>query len=39
MDPFSGEEQDGYVWGRGAVDMKDMDAMTLALVRQGCARA
>lgn len=32
--PFSGEIKDGYVWGRGAVDMKDMDAMTLALVRQ-----
>ncbi|MGR6964238.1 M20/M25/M40 family metallo-hydrolase [Geodermatophilus sp. URMC 61] len=31
--PFSGEVRDGYVWGRGAVDMKDMDAMTLALVR------
>src|ERR687889_12733 len=31
--PFSGEEGDGYVWGRGAVDMKDMDAMVLALVR------
>jgi len=31
--PFSGEVEDGYVWGRGAVDMKDMDAMTLALVR------
>jgi acetylornithine deacetylase/succinyl-diaminopimelate desuccinylase-like protein len=31
--PFSGEQRDGYVWGRGAVDMKDMDAMTLALVR------
>ncbi|MFQ1002604.1 M20/M25/M40 family metallo-hydrolase [Modestobacter sp. SSW1-42] len=31
--PFGGEERDGYVWGRGAVDMKDMDAMTLALVR------
>ena len=31
--PFSGEERDGYVWGRGAVDMKDMDAMVLALVR------
>ena len=26
--------KDGYVWGRGAVDMKDMDAMVLALVRQ-----
>jgi len=32
--PFSGEIRDGYLWGRGAVDMKDMDAMTLALVRQ-----
>jgi len=31
--PFSGEERDGYLWGRGAVDMKDMDAMTLAVVR------
>ncbi|MBN9620033.1 MAG: M20/M25/M40 family metallo-hydrolase [Actinobacteria bacterium] len=33
VDPFGGEVRDGYVWGRGAVDMKDMDAMTLALVR------
>jgi len=32
--PFSGEVQDGCVWGRGAVDMKDMDAMTLAVIRQ-----
>ena len=32
--PFSGEMQDGCVWGRGAVDMKDMDAMTLAVVRR-----
>jgi acetylornithine deacetylase/succinyl-diaminopimelate desuccinylase-like protein len=32
--PFSGEISDGYVWGRGAVDMKDMDAMILAVVRQ-----
>src|ERR687890_2344093 len=31
--PFSGEEKDGCIWGRGAVDMKDMDAMVLALVR------
>ncbi|WP_040589950.1 M20/M25/M40 family metallo-hydrolase [Sciscionella marina] len=29
--PFSGAIQDGYVWGRGAVDMKDMDGMMLAL--------
>jgi acetylornithine deacetylase/succinyl-diaminopimelate desuccinylase-like protein len=34
VDPFGGEIRDGYVWGRGAVDMKDMDAMTLALVRE-----
>ncbi|GAB3211252.1 M20/M25/M40 family metallo-hydrolase [Marinactinospora endophytica] len=32
--PFSGEVADGCVWGRGAVDMKDMDAMVLAVVRQ-----
>lgn len=32
-DPFSGEVAEGCVWGRGAVDMKDMDAMTLAVVR------
>jgi acetylornithine deacetylase/succinyl-diaminopimelate desuccinylase-like protein len=39
VDPFSGEVRDGCVWGRGAVDMKDMDAMLLAVlhdwVRQG----
>src|SRR5687767_14854082 len=29
VDPFSGEVQDGYLWGRGAVDMKDFDAMVL----------
>ncbi len=34
VDPFSGEIKDGFVWGRGAIDMKDMDAMTLALVRE-----
>lgn len=34
VDPFSGEIRDGCVWGRGAVDMKDMDAMTLAVLRQ-----
>jgi acetylornithine deacetylase/succinyl-diaminopimelate desuccinylase-like protein len=34
VDPFAGEIRDGYVWGRGAIDMKDMDAMTLALVRE-----
>jgi acetylornithine deacetylase/succinyl-diaminopimelate desuccinylase-like protein len=31
--PFSGEVREGYVWGRGAVDMKDFDAMVLATVR------
>ncbi|MBQ0987150.1 M20/M25/M40 family metallo-hydrolase [Streptomyces sp. F63] len=31
--PFSGEIRDGVVWGRGAVDMKNTDAMILALVR------
>ncbi|MET9975882.1 M20/M25/M40 family metallo-hydrolase [Streptomyces microflavus] len=35
--PFSGEVRDGVVWGRGAVDMKNMDAMVLAVVR-GWAR-
>jgi acetylornithine deacetylase/succinyl-diaminopimelate desuccinylase-like protein len=33
--PFSGEiADDGNIWGRGAVDMKDMDAMTLAVIRE-----
>jgi acetylornithine deacetylase/succinyl-diaminopimelate desuccinylase-like protein len=32
--PFSGDIHDGCVWGRGAVDMKDMDAMILAVIRQ-----
>ncbi|OAR22970.1 hypothetical protein A8W25_25850 [Streptomyces sp. ERV7] len=31
--PFSGEVRDGVVWGRGAVDMKNMDAMVLTVVR------
>src|SRR5258705_3218492 len=34
VDPFGGELKDGYLWGRGAIDMKDFDAMVLALVRQ-----
>ena len=33
VDPFAGEIQDGYLWGRGAVDMKDFDAMALSVVR------
>jgi len=32
--PFSGAVQDGYVWGRGAVDMKDMVAMIIAVARR-----
>lgn len=31
--PLSGEVADGCVWGRGAVDMKHMVAMTLAVAR------
>lgn len=31
--PFAGEIADGCVWGRGAIDMKDMDAMVLSVVR------
>jgi len=33
VDPFAAEVRDGCIWGRGAVDMKDMDAMVLASVR------
>ena len=33
VDPFAGEIRDGYLWGRGAVDMKDFDAMLLSVVR------
>ena len=31
-DPFGGDLVDGVVWGRGAVDMKDMVAMELAVM-------
>jgi acetylornithine deacetylase/succinyl-diaminopimelate desuccinylase-like protein len=31
--PFSGAVTDGYVWGRGAVDMKDMCGMLIAIAR------
>ncbi|MFF4415673.1 M20/M25/M40 family metallo-hydrolase [Streptosporangium sp. NPDC001559] len=34
LHPLSGEIADDCVWGRGAVDMKNMDAMILAVVRQ-----
>jgi len=33
VDPFAAEIRDGCIWGRGAVDMKDMDAMVLAVLR------
>jgi acetylornithine deacetylase/succinyl-diaminopimelate desuccinylase-like protein len=33
VDPFAGEIKDGAIWGRGAVDMKNVDAMILAIVR------
>jgi acetylornithine deacetylase/succinyl-diaminopimelate desuccinylase-like protein len=33
VDPFAGEVIDDVLWGRGAVDMKDADAMILAAVR------
>jgi acetylornithine deacetylase/succinyl-diaminopimelate desuccinylase-like protein len=32
-DPFGGDVADGYIWGRGAVDMKNLVAMELAVVR------
>ena len=34
VDPFAAEVRDGMIWGRGAVDMKDMDAMILSVLRQ-----
>ncbi|MEO7058538.1 MAG: M20/M25/M40 family metallo-hydrolase, partial [Lapillicoccus sp.] len=33
VDPFAAQERDGCIWGRGAVDMKDMDAMMIAAIR------
>ncbi|ODR06416.1 hypothetical protein AWC25_04125 [Mycobacterium sherrisii] len=32
--PFSGAVEDGYVWGRGAVDMKNMVGMMIVVARQ-----
>ncbi|SIT75887.1 M20/M25/M40 family metallo-hydrolase [Microbacterium sp. RU33B] len=34
VDPFAGEIRDGMLWGRGAVDMKDMDAMILTSIAE-----
>ena len=38
-EPFSGDLADGYVWGRGAVDMKDMVALELSVMTQLAAEA
>jgi acetylornithine deacetylase/succinyl-diaminopimelate desuccinylase-like protein len=32
--PFSGEEFEGCLWGRGAIDMKNMAAMCTAIMRR-----
>ncbi len=34
VDPFGAEVKDGMIWGRGAVDMKGVDAMYLEAVRR-----
>lgn len=34
VDPFGAEVRDGCVWGRGAVDMKDMDAMIVTALEE-----
>jgi acetylornithine deacetylase/succinyl-diaminopimelate desuccinylase-like protein len=33
VDPFAAEIKDGCIWGRGAVDMKNVDAMILAIIK------
>jgi len=38
-DPFSGDIADGYLYGRGAVDMKGMVALELGVVTQLAAEA
>ncbi|MGH3877669.1 MAG: M20/M25/M40 family metallo-hydrolase [Actinophytocola sp.] len=35
--PFAGEIRDGFVWGRGAVDMKDMCATVLTVLHRWAA--
>ena len=37
--PFDGDVADGYVWGRGAVDMKAMVALAVGVMRLLAARA
>ncbi len=38
-DPFAADVAGGYVWGRGAVDMKGMVAMELGVIRRLVAEA
>ncbi len=38
FDPFGGEVRDGHVWGRGALDIKNLDAMMLASARNFARR-
>lgn len=38
VDPFGGVIKDQMIWGRGAVDMKNVDAMILAIVRDWAKR-
>ncbi len=38
-DPFAADLADGYVWGRGAVDMKGMVAMEIGVLRRLAAEA
>ena len=38
-DPFDGDVADGYVYGRGAVDMKNLVAMELEVMRRLAAEA
>jgi len=38
VDPFGGVIKDEMIWGRGAVDMKNVDAMILAIVRNWARR-
>jgi acetylornithine deacetylase/succinyl-diaminopimelate desuccinylase-like protein len=38
-DPFAADVADGYIWGRGAVDMKAMVALELAVIRRFAAEA